>query len=330
MNSKLPWKSLIFPWLSPAYPCCCLVAQLCPTLCDLMDSSHQASLSVELEWAAISFPRGSSQPRDWAHNVSCIGRQVLYCWATKGGPCIHEVYILKLLFVFFLLSVFYYWGLSWGLRGQREIIFPLLLRLSFRGASPGILMASLGVSAPEVPEVGKGAQFNFLPHQSWGALTGWVFWVGERKAHGKGVESKFSKSTIFWAPAMYLAQCYMWSNQDAIKFKSFSGLQRHARTDGRQMCERTLGVGCRSCVHAGTAATQGSPCGLLPVPAISMASAAESVCWALRTLCPRGPCEAEARECCDLGVLSQGLDPGSPQFSITGWMGTTDRASPQT
>ena len=52
--------------------------------------------------------------------------------------------------------------------------------------------------------------------------------------------------------------------------------------------------------------------------AISMAAAAENVCWALSTLCPRGACEARAREWYDLGVLSQGLDPGSPQFSSTG------------
>ena len=35
-----------------------------------------------LEWVAISSSRGSSWPRDWTR-VSCIGRQILYCWATK-------------------------------------------------------------------------------------------------------------------------------------------------------------------------------------------------------------------------------------------------------
>ena len=38
-----------------------------------------------LEYAAISFSRGSSQPRDWTHN-SCIGRQILYHWATRESP----------------------------------------------------------------------------------------------------------------------------------------------------------------------------------------------------------------------------------------------------
>ena len=46
------------------------VAQLCPTLCDPMDCTSQAPLvrelfqAIVLEWVAISFYRGSSQPRD--------------------------------------------------------------------------------------------------------------------------------------------------------------------------------------------------------------------------------------------------------------------------
>ena len=38
-----------------------------------------------LEWVANSFSRGSSQPRDQTH-ISCIGRQVLYHWATREAP----------------------------------------------------------------------------------------------------------------------------------------------------------------------------------------------------------------------------------------------------
>ena len=47
-----------------------LVAQLCPTLCDHMDCSPPGSFVHEifqariLEWVAISFSKGSSQPRD--------------------------------------------------------------------------------------------------------------------------------------------------------------------------------------------------------------------------------------------------------------------------
>ena len=48
------------------------VAQSCPTLCDLVDCSLPGSsvhgvLQVSiLEWAAISFSRGSSQPKNQA------------------------------------------------------------------------------------------------------------------------------------------------------------------------------------------------------------------------------------------------------------------------
>ena len=34
-----------------------------------------------LEWLAIFFSRGFSWPRDWSH-ISCIGRRILYHWAT--------------------------------------------------------------------------------------------------------------------------------------------------------------------------------------------------------------------------------------------------------
>ena len=46
---------------------------------------HQAPLSMGfsriLEWVAISSSRESSQPRDWTC-ISCIGRWILYHWAT--------------------------------------------------------------------------------------------------------------------------------------------------------------------------------------------------------------------------------------------------------
>ena len=53
-----------------------------PMDCSLPGSSvHGISQARILEWVAISFSRGSSWPRDWTH-ISCIGRQVLYHWAT--------------------------------------------------------------------------------------------------------------------------------------------------------------------------------------------------------------------------------------------------------
>ena len=45
-------------------------------------SVHGISQAKILEWVAISFSKGSSWPRNWTH-VSCIGRQILYHWASR-------------------------------------------------------------------------------------------------------------------------------------------------------------------------------------------------------------------------------------------------------
>ena len=68
--------------------CCYLVSQSCLTLGDPTDCSppgssvHGISQIRVLEWVAISSSRESSPPRDQTH-VSCIGRWILYPWATK-------------------------------------------------------------------------------------------------------------------------------------------------------------------------------------------------------------------------------------------------------
>ena len=72
----------------------CVHAQSCLTLCDPMDSSPQAPLSVQfslariLQQVAISHSRGSSLPRDWTgfSGVSCIGRCILYHCAILEAP----------------------------------------------------------------------------------------------------------------------------------------------------------------------------------------------------------------------------------------------------
>ena len=65
------------------------VAQSCPTLCDLMDYSLQAPPAIHgifqargLEWVAISFSRGSPQPRDWTWVSRIVGR-CFTVWATR-------------------------------------------------------------------------------------------------------------------------------------------------------------------------------------------------------------------------------------------------------
>ena len=66
--------------------CCCLVTQLCLTLCSPMDCSPLGSSVYGifqariLEWVAVPSSRGSSQPSDrtLVSYISCIDRWVLY------------------------------------------------------------------------------------------------------------------------------------------------------------------------------------------------------------------------------------------------------------
>ena len=69
------------------------VPKLCLTTCNAMDCSSQApvgssvhgiSQAIILEWVAISFSRGSSQPRDLAH-ISCIAGR-LFNTEPPGKP----------------------------------------------------------------------------------------------------------------------------------------------------------------------------------------------------------------------------------------------------
>ena len=62
------------------------VAQSCPTLCDPMDCSlsgssvHGIFQARVLEWVAIAFSQGSSQPRNRTQ-VSCIAGRRFTVWA---------------------------------------------------------------------------------------------------------------------------------------------------------------------------------------------------------------------------------------------------------
>ena len=66
----------------------CLVAQLCPTLCDPMDYSplgssvHEILQARILKWLAMPSSRGSSQPRDWTQ-VSCLVGWFFIVWVTR-------------------------------------------------------------------------------------------------------------------------------------------------------------------------------------------------------------------------------------------------------
>ena len=64
------------------------ITQSCPTLCNPIDYSlpgssvHGIFQARVLEWGAIAFSRGSSQPRDWTR-VFCIVGRCFTVWATR-------------------------------------------------------------------------------------------------------------------------------------------------------------------------------------------------------------------------------------------------------
>ena len=90
-----PWAMSFFQKLGPAsFPPVSEseseVAQSCPTLCDPVDCSlpgssiHGIFQARVLEWVAISFSRGSSQPRDQSR-VFCIAGRRFTVLATRAS-----------------------------------------------------------------------------------------------------------------------------------------------------------------------------------------------------------------------------------------------------
>ena len=73
--------------------CGCVLAQLCPILCNLMDdslpgSSVQGILQARiLEWVAISYSRGSSQPgNQTVSHASSAPAGGFFTTASPGKP----------------------------------------------------------------------------------------------------------------------------------------------------------------------------------------------------------------------------------------------------
>ena len=110
-----PW--LLFYWLSEsvyqrswAFLCYLSeseVARSCPTFCNSMEcglprsSVHGIFQARILEWVAISFSRGSSQPRDRTQ-VSHIGGRRFTVWATREAQVLCN--LLFLVFPHFILN----------------------------------------------------------------------------------------------------------------------------------------------------------------------------------------------------------------------------------
>ena len=78
-----PFFFLFLFFLPPSFFLFCVCAYLLSHLvnCSLPGSFvHGVTQASILEWLAISYSRGSFQPRDWIRVscISCIGRQILY------------------------------------------------------------------------------------------------------------------------------------------------------------------------------------------------------------------------------------------------------------
>ena len=92
-----------------------LVAQPCPTLCDLMDCSPPGSSALGILQArvlglvAIPFSRGSSRPRDRTH-VSHISGKFFTIWATREAETLLMNLLVLVAFMrissYFLLKVY--------------------------------------------------------------------------------------------------------------------------------------------------------------------------------------------------------------------------------
>ena len=87
---KVGWQES--EWIPPSQSktALCMRAQLCLTLCEPMDCSlwvfsvHGILQARMLQWVAVSSSRGSYQSRNRIH-ISCVGRKILYHWATWGA-----------------------------------------------------------------------------------------------------------------------------------------------------------------------------------------------------------------------------------------------------
>ena len=89
------------------------VAQSFPTLSNPMDCSLSGSFvhgifqARVLEWIAISFSRGSSQPRNRTH-VSCIAGKCFTIWATREALLINILLLGRLFFKVIYENIIYY------------------------------------------------------------------------------------------------------------------------------------------------------------------------------------------------------------------------------
>ena len=100
------------------------VGQSCPTPCNPMDYTVHGILQTRiLEWVAIPFSRGSSQPRDWTQ-ISCVAGGFFTSWATREAQ---EYWMGRLSL---LQGMFLTQELNRGFLNCRQILY----QLSYQGS----------------------------------------------------------------------------------------------------------------------------------------------------------------------------------------------------
>ena len=158
--------------------CACVRVQSCLTLwapvdCSPPGSSVRGIFPVRmLEWGAMSSSRGSSQPKDWTH-VSCIGRWILYHWATREViwyPFPWQITCSTMLC--FLVSVFWLW-IFWA---TKHSDFNLYFHIFFSVWLCYYLLKYQEEKSPFLSIIDKWLQLNLGPFASdlhYFFLTSW-------------------------------------------------------------------------------------------------------------------------------------------------------------
>ena len=87
-------------------------SESCTTVCSPTDCSpvgfsvHEILQARILEWVAISYSRGSSQPKDWTQ-VSCIAGRFFIDWATREAPWTHGLLSIFNMILRTLMALFH-------------------------------------------------------------------------------------------------------------------------------------------------------------------------------------------------------------------------------
>ena len=102
---------------------------------------HQARI---LEWVAISFSRGSSQPRDWTR-VSCIADKRFTIWVTREALSNLNWYLNILLYIFltFVLVLMLLYSTrgvygAWKIKRKQIPMYKHLLQCRRPGFNPWV------------------------------------------------------------------------------------------------------------------------------------------------------------------------------------------------